>query len=48
MQIEPFAGRMPLHTAIFRRAYSSEKVKCAQNASFTDLYFIKPEVSAFF
>ena len=48
MQTEPFAGRMPLHTAIFRRADSSEKVNCAQNASFTDLYFIKPEVSAFF
>jgi hypothetical protein len=48
MQTEPFAGRMPLHTATFRGANSSERVKCAQNASFTDLYFIKPEVSAFF
>ena len=48
MQTEPFAGRMPLHTATFRGADSSERVKCAQNASFTDLYFIKPEVSAFF
>jgi hypothetical protein len=43
-----FAGRMPLHTAIFRRADSSQKVKCAQNASFTDLYFIKAEFSAIF
>jgi hypothetical protein len=25
-----FAGHMPLHTAIFRRADSSQKVKCAQ------------------
>jgi hypothetical protein len=48
MQTEPFAGCMPLHTAKFRRADSSEKVKCAQNASFTDLYLIKPVVSAFF
>jgi hypothetical protein len=43
-----FAGHMPLHTAIFRRADSSQKVKCAQNASFTDLYFIKAEFSAIF
>ena len=39
---------MPLHTAKLRRADSSEKVKCTQNASLTDLYFIKPVVSAFF
>jgi hypothetical protein len=39
---------MPLHTAIFRRADSSQKVKCAQNARFTDLYFIKAKFSAIF
>jgi len=43
-----FAGRMPLHTAIFRRANSSQKAKCAQNADFKVLCFIKAEISAFF
>jgi hypothetical protein len=43
-----FAGRMPVHTAIFRRADSSQKAKCAQNADFKVLYFIKAEISAIF
>jgi hypothetical protein len=43
-----FAGRMPLHTAIFRRADSSQKTKCAQNVGFTGLYFIKAEFTAIF
>jgi hypothetical protein len=43
-----FAGRMPLHTAIFRRADSSQKAKCALNANFKILYFIKAESSAIF
>jgi hypothetical protein len=43
-----FATHMPLHTAIFRRADSSQKAKCAQNAGFKVLYFIKAEFSAIF
>jgi hypothetical protein len=43
-----FAGRMPLHTAIFRRADSSQKANCVQKVGFTDLYFIKAEFSAIF
>jgi hypothetical protein len=39
---------MPLHTAIFRRADSSQKAKCAQNAGFKVLCFINAEISAFF
>jgi hypothetical protein len=39
---------MPLHTAIFRRADSSQKANCVQKVGFTDLYFIKAEFSAIF
>jgi hypothetical protein len=43
-----FASCMPLHTAIFRRADSSQKANCVQKVGFTDLYFIKAEFSAIF
>ena len=39
---------MPLRTAIFRRADSSQKAKYVQKVGFIDLYFIKAEFSAFF
>jgi hypothetical protein len=39
---------MPLHTATFKRADSSQKAKYVQKVSFKDLYFIKAEFSAFF
>jgi hypothetical protein len=48
MQTEPFFGRTPLHTAIFRRADSSQKAKCVQKVGLADLYFIKAEFSAIF
>jgi hypothetical protein len=39
---------MPLHTATFKRADSSQKAKYVQKVSFKDLYFIKAEFSAIF
>ena len=43
-----FAGYTPLRTTVFRRTTSSHKAKCVQIAGFTNLYFTKPEFSAFF